>query len=77
MTPEPYPTMLEEADALDVVAEKANRRGDYLYEALLKLQAATLRSQAIAAKSRSIAMGHHACNTPEYRASHPDLGEER
>ena len=76
MTPEPYPSMLEQADGYDIAAAKANKKGDYLYESLLKLQASTLRSHAAAAASRSIALGHSAGNTPEYRASHPDLGEK-
>jgi len=76
MTPEPYPSMLEQADEYDIAAEKANKKGDYLYEALLKLQASTLRSQAVAAKSREIVAGRVVSNTPCNSSSSFTVGED-
>ena len=76
MTPEPYPSMLDQADGYEIAAEKAKRRGDYLHEKFLRLEASALRDQVVAAKSRAITLGRATCDTPEYRAVHPAVGTE-
>jgi hypothetical protein len=57
MNPDPYPSLSERAEELEVAAHKAETRGDQYHAELLKHEAKTLREQAAAVEARRLAGG--------------------